>query len=69
MNSLEYWSDEEGRYPPQMSLSPIPGEPKFRKATQKPKETMKYTEKEYPRNVKTDAKNIEVISHYLECNI
>ena len=33
VNSLEYWSDEEGRYPPQMSLSPIPGEAKFRKTT------------------------------------
>ena len=43
VNSLEYWSDEEGRYPPQMSLSPIPGEAKFRKTTPKPKDAMKYS--------------------------
>jgi hypothetical protein len=69
VNSLEYWSDEEGQYLPQMSLSPLPGEPTFRKTTQTVKEPKQYEEKEYLRNLKTSdyvevLKNINVKSKF-----
>ena len=35
LHSLEYWSDEEGQYPAQMSLSPLPTESTYRMTTAK----------------------------------
>ena len=52
--SLEYWSDEEDRYPPQMSLSPPPCESRFRKTTLSVNETRKYNDKKIPRYFKSN---------------
>ncbi|XP_028391197.1 uncharacterized protein LOC114516044 [Dendronephthya gigantea] len=58
MISLEYWSDEEGRYPPQMSISPPPCEMTFRKTTLSVNETKKYNDIQRYFKSNNDAKDL-----------
>jgi hypothetical protein len=56
VHSLEYWSEEEGQYPPQMSLSPLPCEPTYRMTVKIPTTN---GEKEQSKTLKT-SNNVEV---------
>ena len=53
LHSLEYWSDEEGQYPAQMSLSPLPTESTYRITPGKNTTTVN-TEKELLKALRTN---------------